>query len=109
MACYGSTYYQSPNIDKMAQNGVLFNNAYSSCNVCSPTRAAIMTGKNPAKLHITDWIEGWQFPFAKLNVPDWTMFLDSSNFTLPRAFKVAGYSTVHIGEWHLGETGKCGF
>ena len=104
LACYGSTYHQTPNIDRLAKQGVMFTNGYASCTVCSPSRASILTGKNPAVLRITDWIEGHKFPFAKLNVPDWTMFLDSTQFTIARAFKSAGYSTCHIGKWHQGET-----
>jgi len=56
LGCYGSDLYRSPNIDKLARDGMKFTQAYSACTVCSPTRAAIMTGKYPARLHITDWI-----------------------------------------------------
>lgn len=103
-ACFGSDLHQTPNIDKLASKGFLFTNSYSSCNVCSPTRASIMTGKSPARLHLTDWIEGHKYPWAKLSVPDWNMKLDQQEYTIAEAFKEAGYSTAHFGKWHLGET-----
>jgi arylsulfatase A len=58
LGCYGNTFNQTPNIDKLAKMGVKFNNAYSACTVCSPSRAALITGKYPAQLHLTDWIAG---------------------------------------------------
>lgn len=62
-----------------------------------------MTGKYPAKLHITDWIEGWDFPDAKLVIPEWTKYLSIGELTMPEIFKRKGYKTAHIGKWHLGE------
>src|SRR5512138_1007150 len=56
LGCYGSTFYETPNIDRLAAEGMRFTNAYAACPVCSPTRASIMTGKYPARLGITDWI-----------------------------------------------------
>ena len=106
ITCYGSDMYQTPNVDQLAREGVKFTNAYSACTVCSPTRASLMTGKYPAKLHCTDWIEGWKYPHAKLKVPDWTMYLDHNETTLAEAFKNSGYSTGHVGKWHLGEDEK---
>ena len=53
LGCYGSTFYQTPNIDKLASQGVRFTNGYAACAVCSPTRAAILTGKYPAR-HYAD-------------------------------------------------------
>jgi hypothetical protein len=64
--CYGSDLYQSPNIDKLARDGMKFTQAYSACCVCSPTRAVVMTGKYPARLHITDWIPGQMPENSKL-------------------------------------------
>src|SRR5687768_11091331 len=75
LACYGSRLYETPNIDKLAASGVRLTQGYSACTVCSPTRAAVMTGKYPARLHITDWIAGHQRPFAKLKPPAWTQHL----------------------------------
>lgn len=103
LGLYGSDLYQSPNIDKLGAEGVMFTNSYAACTVCSPTRAAIVTGKYPARLNVTDWIEGHKFPWAKMSVPDWTMYLPDEEYTMAEAFKDAGYTTAHFGKWHLGE------
>jgi len=55
-SCYGSGFYETPHIDALASEGMLFTNAYAACAVCSPTRAAVMTGRYPARLGVTDWI-----------------------------------------------------
>ncbi len=101
LGCYGSKFYQTPNIDRLAAEGMRFTQAYSACTVCSPSRAALMTGKYPARLHITDWIEGHKRPYAKLSVPEWTMELPTSEKTIATALKERGYATAHIGKWHL--------
>ncbi|MCA0932473.1 sulfatase [Lutimonas saemankumensis] len=103
LGVYGSDLYQSPNIDNLASEGVRFTNSYSSCTVCSPTRASIVTGKYPARNNVTDWIEGHKYPWAKFNVPDWNMSLSEEEYTMAEAFKDAGYKTAHFGKWHLGE------
>jgi len=102
VGCFGSRYYQTPRIDELAAQGMKFTDAYSACTVCSPTRAAIMTGKYPAKLHITDWIPGHRRPNAPLKIPDWTMHLPLEEVTVAEALKPAGYATACIGKWHLG-------
>ena len=106
LGSFGSDLYQTPNIDKLASEGVMFTNSYAACTVCSPTRASIVTGKYPARLRLTDWIEGHRFPWAKLAVPDWTMYLPEEEYTIAEAFKDAGYKTAHFGKWHLGEEEK---
>ena len=68
--CYGAEFYETPHIDKLAKDEMLFTNAYSACKVCSPSRAAILMGRYPARLQFTDWITGYKRPFAKLAVPD---------------------------------------
>lgn len=103
LASYGSEYYQTPNIDKLAKMGIQFTNAYAASNVCSPTRASILTGKYPATLHLTDYIPGKEFPNAKLLPPKWKKFLDTSEVTTAEVFKNNGYITAHIGKWHLGK------
>jgi arylsulfatase A len=100
---FGSTFYETPNVDRLADEGMRFTNAYAACTVCSPTRAAVLTGKYPARLHITDWIEGHKRPWAQLAVPDWTMYLPHEEITIAEALKPTGYATVHIGKWHLGK------
>src|SRR6266567_646232 len=70
LGCYGSVFYETPNIDRLAQQSVRFTNAYAACPVCSPTRASILTGQYPARLHLTDWIPGRrQWPTARLLTP----------------------------------------
>lgn len=102
LACFGSDLYETPNIDRLAQDGMKFTQAYSACTVCSPTRAAILTGKYPARLHVTDWIPGQMPPNPKLLVPDWTKHLPPEETTIAEVFHTAGYATASIGKWHLG-------
>ena len=101
LSCYGSKFYETPHIDQLAKDGVRFANGYSACTVCSPTRAALLTGKYPARLHLTDWIAGHDRPKAKLKIPDWQKFLPFEEITLAEQFKAAGYATASIGKWHL--------
>lgn len=107
LGCYGSGFYNSPNIDKLAESGVRFTNAYSSAPVCSPTRAALMTGKYPARLHITDFIPGNKPNNETLIVPDWQKFLPLEEVTIAEIMKSAGYRTALFGKWHLSK-GKFG-
>ncbi len=104
--CYGSSYYKTPNIDALARGGMRFTNAYSSCTVCSPSRASLLTGKNPARLHLTDWITGYQRPFAKLVPPAWSPFLAQEELTIAEVLKEQNYVTAMIGKWHLGDDVK---
>ncbi|HPO36986.1 MAG TPA: sulfatase-like hydrolase/transferase, partial [Kiritimatiellia bacterium] len=90
LGCFGSTYYETPNIDRLAAQGMRFTDAYSACTVCSPSRACLMTGQYPARLRITDWIAGHKRPFAKLAVPDWTLRLAPEIPNLARTLKAAG-------------------
>src|SRR5262245_38031337 len=76
LQCTGSTFYETPHLDRLARDGMKFNQSYSACTVCSPTRATLLTGKSPAALHLTDWIAGHVYPKAKLRVPDWSMRLE---------------------------------
>lgn len=98
----GSDLYKTPHLDALSRESVRFTTAYSACTVCSPTRAALLTGKYPARLRVTDWIPGHARPKAKLKVPDWTQHLPLEEVTLAEAFKSAGYATASIGKWHLG-------
>lgn len=101
LGCYGSSYYETPNIDRLAEHGMRFTNAYAACPVCSPTRASIMTGKYPARLHLTDYIPGNPFPFAKLQTPDWQKFLPLDEGTIAEDLESKGYKTAIYGKWHL--------
>lgn len=102
-SCYGSRFYQTPNMDALAGSGILFTDAYSACTVSSPTRAALMTGKYPARLHLTDFIAGHDFAWAKMSPPEWTKYLPVEEVTVAEVLKDAGYSTWHVGKWHLGQ------
>jgi arylsulfatase A-like enzyme len=103
LSCFGSPFYQTPNIDRLAHDGMKFTHAYSACTVCSPTRASIISGRYPAELHLTDWIAGHNRPKAKLRIPDWSKQLTHDVPTLPQALHAAGYTTAAIGKWHLGD------
>lgn len=102
-ACYGSDLHQTPHVDQLARECLRFTQAYSACTVCSPTRASILTGKYPARLHVTDWIPGLPPENPRLLVPDWTKHLVLEERNLARVFKEAGYVTASIGKWHLGD------
>lgn len=106
LRCFGSDFYETPNLDQFAQTGMKFTNAYSACTVCSPTRASIMTGVYPARLHLTDFIAGQNRPWAKLRIPDWTKGLDHSYVTIAEALRHAGYATGQIGKWHLNHAAR---
>jgi arylsulfatase A-like enzyme len=101
--CFGSKFYQTPQIDALARSGMRFTQAYAACAVCSPTRAALMTGKYPARLHITDYIPGEGAPNnSRFKLPEWQKHLPLEETTLAEALKKRGYTTVHMGKWHLG-------
>ena len=101
---YGSDFYETPNIDRIATGGVKFTSAYSAHPVCSPTRASIATGQYPARLHLTSFIPGPERDFAKLKHPeDWTKYLKMSELTYAEALKAGAYHTFHAGKWHLGQ------
>lgn len=108
LSCYGSTFYETPNIDRLAAEGMLFSDAYAACPVCSPTRGSIMTGKYPARLGITDWIDhsGTIHPAqGKLIDAPYITALPSEERTLAHALSSADYQTWHVGKWHLGGDG----
>ena len=105
LGCYGSDLYRTPNIDRLATQGVRFTDAYSACTVCSPTRASVMTGQYPARLHLTDFIAGQNRPFEPVLPPKWTKFLPHETKTIAEVFRDAGYHTAQVGKWHLNPRG----
>lgn len=119
VGCYGSAYYETPSIDRLAREGMRFTNGYAACHVCSPTRAAVLTGRYPARLGVTDWIRGrWNGtdipadgknpsgfvaePHKKLMTPDNALWMELEEVTIAELLHAEGYKTCHIGKWHLG-------
>jgi arylsulfatase A-like enzyme len=112
LGCFGSTFYETPNVDHLAATGMKFTQAYAACPVCSPTRASILTGKYPQRLGITDYIsvnranqpEKWDRKTRLLPAP-YADRLPLAETTLAEALKAAGYATFFAGKWHLGPEG----
>jgi arylsulfatase A-like enzyme len=117
--CYGSGFYETPNIDRLAAEGMLFTDGYAACAVCSPTRAAVMTGRYPARLGVTDWIrarfQDGKIPADKKNPTEYigsknkkllcppnALWMELEEITVAEALKSAGYTSCHVGKWHLG-------
>ncbi len=109
LGCYGSKFYETPNIDRLASQGVRFTDAYAACPVSSPTRASILTGRYPVNTGITDWIPGRQatrngLPENKYISLDFNQQLDLAETTIAEVLKTNGYATMISGKWHLGGT-----
>jgi arylsulfatase A len=106
LGCYGSKFHKTPHLDAFAKQGVQFTEAYASCPVCSPTRVALLTGKFPARLGITDWLPGRpDRPDQMLKRPPLVNQLPLEEITIAERMKAAGYATALIGKWHLGGAG----
>jgi arylsulfatase A-like enzyme len=107
LSVQGSTFYETPNVDQLAANGVRFTHGYASAQVCSPSRASLMTGRFPLRMGTTDWFgakagEAWKRNTLMLPAP-YTQRLDPDRITVAEAFREAGYTTFFAGKWHLGE------
>ena len=105
----GSSFYDTPNCDKLAKSGMRFLNAYAACPVCSPTRASIITGRYPNRTGITDWIgarSGSEWPRNTRLLPAlYNPQLMLEEVTIAEILKNQGYSTFFAGKWHLGNEG----
>ena len=120
LSCQGSDFYRTPNVDRLANEGIRFTNGYAACAVCSPTRAAVQTGRYPHRLGVTDWIRSL-FQRGGLGTPDQNpteyvggknrkllcppnpYWMESSEITLAENLRKNGYKTAYIGKWHLGD------
>ncbi len=120
LSCQGNDYFQTPNIDRLATEGMRFTDAYAACAVCSPTRAAIQTGRYPGRIGVTDWIRA-RFQRGRIGTPNKNpsayvgsaerrllcppnpYWMEHNEITLAEVLKKHGYKTAHIGKWHLGD------
>jgi arylsulfatase A-like enzyme len=100
LTCYGSSFYETPCIDRLATEGMLFTDAYAACPVCSPTRASIMSGKYPARVGVTNYIGGTAK--GRLLEAPYIDHLPAEEVSVASALRDAGYATWHLGKWHLG-------
>lgn len=120
LSCQGNDYYRTPNVDRLAAEGMRFTDAYAACAVCSPTRAAVQTGRYPGRTGVTDWIRSrfqrggmgtpeqnpteWiKRPNRKLICPPNPFWLESEEKTIAEFLRGGGYVSAHIGKWHLGD------
>ncbi|MGI6543129.1 MAG: sulfatase [Limnochordia bacterium] len=101
LACYGSTFYETPHLDRLAREGMTFTQAYAAAPVCSPSRASILSGKYPARVGVTDWIGA--HARGKLVDAPYVDHLPLEEVSIAKALKAGGYVTWHVGKWHLGE------
>lgn len=120
LGCQGSKYFETPHVDRLAAQGMRFTNGYAACAVCSPTRAAVQTGRYPGRVGVTDWIrarfQGGVIPPDGKNPTEYVggpkrpllcppnpLFMEPDEITLAEALRPAGYVCCHIGKWHLGQ------
>ena len=107
VGCYGSNFYETPAIDQLARDGMLFDNAYSTCHVCSPSRASILTGKYPARTNLTEWLGGRpEREYEPLHHGEKLTALPAEEQTLAETLKSHGYATANYGKAHLNSDPK---
>lgn len=103
LGCYGSRFHETPHLDALATEGLRFTQAYAACPVCSPSRAAILTGQYPARIGLTDFLGGKRSPDdSTLRPASYVKHLPLTLTTLPALLRAQGYATAAIGKWHLG-------
>ena len=121
LGSFGGELIDTPNVDRLAREGMRFTNGYAACAVCSPTRAAVQTGRYPGRLFVTDWIrsrfQGGKIPEDRINpclapesqwrgknvlCPPNALWMESAEITIAEILKTKGYATCYIGKWHLG-------
>jgi len=120
LTCQGSDFYRTPNIDRLASEGLRFTNGYAACAVCSPTRAAVQTGRYPHRVGVTDWIRSLfqrgnrgtpeknpvEYVGGKRNkllCPPNPFWMEHEEITIAEALAVKKYQSAYIGKWHLGD------
>lgn len=106
LACYGADLHETPHLDRLAKESTLFTRAYAAASICTPSRASILSGKSPARLHMTVWREeALRNPVLsrKLIPPRTVPDLPLSEVTIAEMLRDNGYRTAHIGKWHLGD------
>jgi arylsulfatase A len=107
VGCYGSQFYETPAIDQLAKDGMLFDNAYSTCHVCSPSRASILTGKYPARTKLTEWLSGRpEQDYEQLHHGEKLLALPDAEQTLAETLHAHGYATANYGKAHLNQDPK---
>lgn len=110
--CYGNAGVDTPHLDQLAAEGMKFTDAYAASPVCTPTRAAMMTGQAPARLGITNHApgnpDGFSLPGSNLQEPPTLRHLPLSHTTIAERLSAAGYATAHIGKWHLSHVARVG-
>ena len=112
LGCYGRRDHNTPNLDRLASEGMRYTSAYCGLSICSASRAALMTGKTPARLHLTTFLSGRPDADSQLVLhPRIQSFLPLEETTMAEILQRAGYRTGHFGKWHLGGGGptKQGF